>query len=121
MNSMLVTVLVCTYNRADALRVVLDDLMQQDVPEHLVNGWDILVVDNNSSDGTKQLVERYARDFPHVGYLFEPRQGKSHALNSGVRTARGAIVALTDDDVRVPGNWVSAVEAAARRYPEHRA
>lgn len=77
--------------------------------------WELLVVDNNSADSTRGAVEAFvAATRMRVRYLFEPRQGLSHARNTGIAGARGAIVAFTDDDVRPAPDWVGAVAAAFR-------
>jgi glycosyltransferase involved in cell wall biosynthesis len=102
------SVVIATYNRADDLRATLGSLssLRPDGP------WETIVVDNNSPDRTRQVVEEAARTFPvPCRYLFEGRQGRSPALNAGIRAARGSIIATTDDDVRVPANWLN--EAAA--------
>ena len=53
--------------------------------------WDVVVVDNNSTDGTRAVVERQARDFPvPLRYLFEARQGRSSALNAGIAASTAA-------------------------------
>jgi len=100
------TVLICTYNRADVLGETLDSLARC-----RANGlrWDVLVVDNNSSDGTRDVVVSRMAGFPvSLRYMFEPRQGKSNALNTGLAATDAAIVAFTDDDVRVDENWIDA-------------
>ena len=94
-----------TYNRAADLRATLDSLasLRPDGP------WEVLVVDNNSPDETRRVVEEAALSFPaDLRYLFEREQGRSPALNAGIRQARGAIIATTDDDVRVPADWLNA-------------
>jgi glycosyltransferase involved in cell wall biosynthesis len=69
--------------------------------------WEVLVVDNNSTDRTRDIVESFGRRYSHrFRYLFEPRQGKSYALNSGIREAFGDILAFTDDDVTVEQTWL---------------
>lgn len=69
--------------------------------------WDVLVVDNNSSDDTRRVTEGFCRRHPgRVRYLFEAEQGKSYALNTGIREARGNVLAFTDDDVVVDGSWL---------------
>src|SRR5258708_15411562 len=71
--------------------------------------WDVLVVDNNSNDGTRAVVERQARDFPvPLRYLLEGRQGRSSALNAGIAATLANIIAMTDDDVRVEEGWLDA-------------
>ena len=83
-----VTVILCTYNRARLLEDTLAALTLQHTPSSLT--WELLVVDNNSTDDTRAVVETFARTAPMpVRYLYEPIQGKSHALNTGVAVARG--------------------------------
>lgn len=99
------TVLICTYNRAALLRQTLQSLRR------LVSArrWDVIVVDNNSTDRTRQVVDAEATDFPvPLRYLFEPRQGKSIALNAGLCHTRGDVVVFTDDDVVVTPAWLDA-------------
>jgi glycosyltransferase involved in cell wall biosynthesis len=67
-----------------------------------------LVVDNNSSDGTRDTVLRYVASNPQrFRYAFAATQGKSHALNTGVRLAEGEILAFTDDDVSIDSCWLA--------------
>ena len=99
------TVLICTYNRANDLSRTLASLARIDTGL----SWDVLVVDNNSSDQTADVVDTSARSFPvPLHYLFEGHQGKSNALNTGMARARGRIIAFTDDDVEVPAGWLDA-------------
>jgi glycosyltransferase involved in cell wall biosynthesis len=101
------TVLIATYNRAALLDETLASLARMRVSPGLA--WDAIVVDNNSSDETRAVVERHIPAFPvRLQYLFEGRQGRSSALNAGIREATGTIVAMTDDDVRVEEGWLDA-------------
>lgn len=106
------SIVIATYNRSADLRATLDSLsrLRPDGP------WEAIVVDNNSTDGTRDVVEQAARTFPVAcRYLVEPHQGRSPALNAGIRAARGSIIATTDDDVRVPPDWLTrAGEGLAR-------
>jgi glycosyltransferase involved in cell wall biosynthesis len=100
-----VTVLVCTFNRSADLAATLDSLKHLEVDPPLT--WEAIVVDNNSTDRTREVVADRASEFPvPLHYVFEPVQGKSNALNTGIRAARGRFIAFTDDDVRVPSNWL---------------
>jgi glucosyl-dolichyl phosphate glucuronosyltransferase len=100
------TVLICTYNRVTLLGETLDSLARCGAPGLR---WDVLVVDNNSTDSTREMVTSRVARFPvPLRYLFEPRQGKSHALNTGLATTDATVVAFTDDDVRVDENWLDA-------------
>ena len=100
------TVLICTFNRAGYLDRTLASLARTSAPGL---GWDVIVVDNNSSDDTRAVVQNWIPRFPvALRYLFEPRQGKSNALNSGMREARAAVIAFTDDDVLVEPGWLES-------------
>lgn len=100
------TILICTYNRADLLGPTLDSIARLRAPGR---AWDVLVVDNNSADGTRAVVESRQSAYPvPLRYLFEGRQGKSWALNTGLAASTGAVVAFTDDDVHVPEGWLEA-------------
>lgn len=98
------SIVIATYNRAADLAATLTSLaaLQPDGP------WEVIVVDNNSPDDTRRVVQAAARTFPvELRYLFEPEQGRSPALNAGIRAARGEVIATTDDDVRVPVDWLN--------------
>ena len=103
-----VSIILCTYNRSNSLEVVLDDLANLNVSDNLSH--EILIIDNNSTDDTKRVVESAINKKPHVfRYIFEAKQGKSFALNSGLRCASGRILAFTDDDVRIDQEWLSEI------------
>jgi len=98
------SVVICTYNRSRWLDATLRSLSRlvTDRP------WEIIVVDNNSQDDTPSVVARFkAGSVVPVTYLFEPRQGKSNALNTGMAKAAGDILLFTDDDVDVDCQWLN--------------
>src|SRR5262245_7591700 len=99
------TVLICTYNRANLLAQTLDTLALNRASFL----WNVIVVDNNSTDQTCAVVaSRVARYPVKLIYLFETRQGKSNALNTGLAATDAEIVIFTDDDVRVSEGWIEA-------------
>ncbi|HEV2500799.1 MAG TPA: glycosyltransferase [Terriglobia bacterium] len=105
---MKITVIVCTYNRCERLAATLDSIACQSFREPVE--WEVLVVDNNSSDQTSQVVEDFSRRYAgRFRYLFEPRQGLSQARNAGVNAARGDILAFTDDDVTLERGWLQSL------------
>jgi glycosyltransferase involved in cell wall biosynthesis len=110
-----ISVIICTYNRADSLFRTLESLHNQELDRN-VSG-ELIVVDNNSSDRTADVVARFS-DTPTVAlrYLLEQRQGKSYALNTGVAAARGEILAFTDDDVVADRGWLQAIWNASRAH-----
>lgn len=100
-----VTVIVCTYNRCDSLAKALSSVASSVLPDSVE--WDVLVVDNNSNDQTRAVIEGFCQRHPgRFHYLFEQRQGKSYALNAGIRKARGEVLAFVDDDVTVEPGWL---------------
>lgn len=100
-----ITVLVCTYNRAASLASCLESVAGQTLPESL--SWEVLVVDNNSKDATRGVVEEFRQRYPgRFRYLLESRQGVSHARNAGVQNARGEIIAFIDDDETAAADWL---------------
>ena len=109
------SIIVATFNRAGMLDQCIGALVRQDLPANVQ--WEVLIVDNNSADATSDVVARWAaRASIPVRYVFEPRQGKSHALNAGIAQARGVMVALTDDDVLAPIGWVAAAMEALDQW-----
>ncbi|MBA4373994.1 MAG: hypothetical protein C0402_14180 [Thermodesulfovibrio sp.] len=106
---MKISVIICTYNRAESLKRTLDSVMTLSVPENLL--WEIIIVDNNSADRTKEVIEEFrVRSGFNVVYAFEEQKGLSHARNCGIQAAEGEIIAFTDDDVIVDKNWLVSIE-----------
>jgi glucosyl-dolichyl phosphate glucuronosyltransferase len=103
------SIVIPTFNRAADLRDTLDSIARQAT----ASPWEVIVVDNNSTDGTRAVVEHAAANFPvPLHYLFEKEQGRSAALNAGIRAAAGAIIVTTDDDVRVAEDWLDNAKDA---------
>jgi glycosyltransferase involved in cell wall biosynthesis len=84
------------------------------VPEGL--SWELVVVNNNSSDATADVINNYDGRLPIV-YVFESRQGLSHARNAGLNKAVGTLLIFTDDDVRPCNDWLKAYWAAYQKQP----
>ena len=109
-----VSVLISTYNRAPRLRTALAALLGQTGEVR----YEVIVIDNNSSDDTAGVVAEMAAASPdRIRYVFEGRQGKSHALNTGLTLARGEILAFTDDDVRVAPDWLLQFRRGFTAHP----
>ena len=106
-----VSVIVCTYNRAKHLAKALDSIAASTLPSSVE--WEVVIVDNNSRDRTREVAEGYClRDPAHFRYLFEPQQGLSYARNAGIRKARGEILAFVDDDGTVEPDWLWRLTSA---------
>jgi glucosyl-dolichyl phosphate glucuronosyltransferase len=100
------TVLICSYNRSTLLAETLDSLAMLAAPALT---WEVVVVDNNSTDDTRTVVTQRIATFPvPLKYVFEARQGKSNALNAGIAGSEARIIAFTDDDVRARQGWLVA-------------
>jgi glycosyltransferase involved in cell wall biosynthesis len=105
------SVVIATYNRAHLLVETLRSLDAQHIPPTLQ--WEIIVVDNNSSDRTKETVRRFGETSSvAIRYEFEPRLGQSFARNAGIEAAKGALILFTDDDVLPDRTWVSGILSA---------
>ena len=103
------SIIIATYNRAGELVHTLRSLAGLNTRSL----WEVIVVDNNSSDGTRQVVEDAAASFPvPLRYLFEGTQGKAVALNTAIREARGEILVFTDDDALVEPDWLDRADRA---------
>ena len=109
------SVVVTTKDRSPVLRGALEALIQQDVA---ADRFEIIVVDNGSTDDTKGLVESFCARWPHVRYVFEPVPGPASGRNAGIRIAKGRILAFCDDDVRVVVHWMRSLLNAFGEHPD---
>jgi len=99
------SIIICTYNRSDSLQRTLERFESLLTKKNI--SFEILVVDNNSSDDTRTVTESFIRLTKlDVKYIFEKKQGKSFALNRGIIEANGEIIAFTDDDILVRYDWL---------------
>jgi glucosyl-dolichyl phosphate glucuronosyltransferase len=105
-----ITVILCTYNRCQSLAKALESVAHSRLPDAV--DWEVLVVDNNSRDQTRDVVKDFCRRHPgRFRYIFESNQGKSYALNTGIREAQGDVLAFVDDDVTVEPTWLRNLTA----------
>jgi len=101
---MKVSVIVCTYNRHGLLSASLASLIAQSFPKDM---YEIVVVDNNSTYSTREVVEKLKVSSPiQIKYIFEKRQGLSFARNTGIEHALGEIIVFTDDDIEADKLWL---------------
>jgi glucosyl-dolichyl phosphate glucuronosyltransferase len=100
------SVIVCTYNRADMLPGALESILAQDCPV----SWELFVVDNNSSDNTQEVIRQFQTRYPdRVRTAIERQQGVSYGRNRGIAETTGPILAFTDDDVLVQDGWLARI------------
>jgi glycosyltransferase involved in cell wall biosynthesis len=105
----LVSAIICTHNREEYLGEAIDSLLRQDF-----YNYEVVVVDNASSDRTRELVEERLSS-PRLNYVYEPRTGLSVARNTGAKEAQAPILAYLDDDAVASPFWLKAIyEAFAR-------
>jgi len=101
-------IILPTYNRHQLLTRTLDSLLTAEVPADL--SVFVTVVDNNSSDATRETVETYQPKFcGRLHYVFEKKQGRSHALNAGINATDGDLVGMIDDDEQVDRSWFRCI------------
>ena len=108
------SIIVCTYNRADSLSETLDAIKAQLIPPNV--NWELIVVDNNSKDHTKQVVEKAQSNFKTIRYIFENKQGLSNARNRGISVAEGDVILFTDDDVLPEADWLEQTLLGLNKY-----
>lgn len=105
----MISIVVCTYNGSSKLENTLASFSRLATATEVP--WELVVVDNCSTDNTAHIIGQFAATSGiYVRYVFEPEQGKSFALNTGVRAARGDLLAFTDDDVMVDRHWLTDLE-----------
>ena len=116
-DSLDITALVCVYNGLPDIEDLLKSVLDQRTDQ--LFRYEVLVVDNNSTDGTRDLVEQYATRYPDVlRVIEEKRQGKSYALNTGLAAARGRICSIIDHDLVLPASCLRGIWEAFSTHPD---
>ena len=103
-----VSVVIRTYNRSALLTKTLISLFQQSYP---ANKWEIVVVDNASTDDTREVIRRFENKEPTVRYVYEQTLGAARARDAGMRAARGQIISWIDDDCVADPRWLESMVA----------
>lgn len=115
-NHLDISILIATYNRAEILRQTLQSMTKLNRDGLSV---EFVVVDNNSSDHTKEVIESFTDRLP-IRYLFEAKLGKSCALNHALeKVTLGDIVVFTDDDIVPRKDWLIAIDSITKRWPDY--
>ncbi|MBD2576688.1 hormogonium polysaccharide biosynthesis glycosyltransferase HpsE [Oscillatoria sp. FACHB-1406] len=112
------TVAIPTYNGASRLSEVIEKLKAQIGTENIA--WEILVIDNNSSDNTAQIVQEFQTHWSYpfpLQYHFEPEQGLAYARQRAINEAKGTFLGFIDDDNLVAPNWVAEALSFGREHP----
>lgn len=113
-----VSIIICCYNSAQRLPETLAHLKAQIVPEHIP--WEVIVVDNASTDGTGEVAFSLWRNLPGVPFrvVHEPKPGLMNARMKGFEAAQYEFVSFIDDDNWVAENWVQTVYEKMLEYPQ---
>jgi hypothetical protein len=109
----IISVIVATRNRRESLEQFIDGV--RSLPNH--PPWELIVVDNDSTDGTDDLLSTVGSQRLPIMVVKEKLRGKSRAINKALNHARGEIVLFTDDDVVPDLNWLTALHKASLEYP----
>jgi glycosyltransferase involved in cell wall biosynthesis len=112
-----ISIAICTYNGEARLGKVLERLRSQQHTESIA--WEIVVVDNNSADRTKALIEGYQQHWNapfSLRYVFEAEQGLALARSRAIREAAGALVSFLDDDTLPAKDWVAQAYSFAQAH-----
>jgi glycosyltransferase involved in cell wall biosynthesis len=111
-----ISAVITTYNRSEMLARALEALLSQETGGVR---YEVVVVDNNSTDDTRATVEGFiAKGHTCLRYVFEPKQGIAHGRNAGIAAARGDIIAFTDDDNVVTPNWIATIKRSFAENPD---
>ena len=103
-----ITAIICTFNRAELLRLALNSLVAQTLD---AGRFELMVVDNGSTDGTYALVRGEFGHLPNLRYVHQPANGISNARNAGWRSATTKYVAYLDDDAVAEVDWLARILA----------
>lgn len=112
-----ISIIVCTYNRDPYIYRTLEHIATNGFP---TDSYEIVLVNNNSTDRTEKECRRFEADFPRVNfrYFVETRQGLSFARNRGIRESVNEVLLFLDDDAFMQENYLRNLTANVERYPE---
>jgi glycosyltransferase involved in cell wall biosynthesis len=102
----MLSVIIPTRNRADLLQLALLSLQRQAFPD---NQFEILVIDNGSTDNTQQVVKSFQRESANIRYFFDSTPGLHVGRHRGLKEAVGGVLVYTDDDIQATPTWLSAI------------
>lgn len=111
------SLVIATYNRSEQLMITLNSVASQQCRR---GAWECVVVDNNSKDNTRERVESFGKEHPELNlrYIFEEKQGLSHARNAGIVASKGDIIAFIDDDERIVPQFVESYIMLFDSHPD---
>jgi glycosyltransferase involved in cell wall biosynthesis len=112
----MLSIIICTYNRSQYLYDCLKNIAENDFP---YENYEIVLINNNSTDNTEAECRRFQKDFPQVNfrYFVETNQGLSFARNRGMTEAKGDIFVFLDDDAFVSNNYLNNLRKNVEKLP----
>jgi glycosyltransferase involved in cell wall biosynthesis len=110
---MILTIAVCSYNRSNLLVTAIESLINQFDNNYQ---FELLIIDNNSSDDTNAIVEKYKTSFPFIKYFKELKPGISNARNRAIEEAQGEYIGFIDDDAKASKNYIQKAFAIINNY-----
>ena len=113
---MVLSITICTYNRIEYLKKCLKSILDQTQGSEII---EINIIDNNSTDTTKDYVFELQKKFPEVNYFVEKRQGISFARNLSFEVCKGKFLAFVDDDAVINKNWLKALLNELKKQKEN--
>jgi glycosyltransferase involved in cell wall biosynthesis len=113
---MFLSVIICTYNREQHIERALQSLVQQDFDK---SAYEIIVVDNNSTDHTSEIIQNFKNTHPQYQIVLtkELRQGLSYARNKGIELAKGSYISFIDDDGMAQNDYVRQIDNYVKLFP----
>jgi glucosyl-dolichyl phosphate glucuronosyltransferase len=111
--NIVLSIIICTYNRAGLLGKCLDSILKQETPPE---SFEAIIIDNNSTDNTKEIVSQYTNKLPHLKYVFEENQGLSYARNRGFKEAAAEYLIYLDDDAIAPPQYLTIVAGIIKEH-----
>lgn len=103
---MYLSVIIPTRNRSSLLEKAIQSLIAQTYPQ---DDFEVIIIDNGSTDGTKNIVEPYKTKLPHLIYAYEPSPGLHVGRHAGLKIARGDILVYADDDIEAFPTWLEGI------------
>jgi glycosyltransferase involved in cell wall biosynthesis len=113
-----ISLAICTYNNCDLLEKTLESIEKQKVSSEII--WSVLVIDNNSDDGTKELINAYilSNKIQKLNYFFEHNQGLAFARRRAISESQAQWIAFIDDDCILSQDWVEKAVSFCKRHPQ---
>lgn len=109
------SIIICTYNGSKKIKHVLDCVLKQN--EFCEKVEDLIVVDNNSSDETSNIIKEYSKVNDKIKYIFESKPGLSNARACGVKNCNSEWIIFLDDDNYIEQDWIKGANSYITKHP----